>query len=58
MLEFKMVSGQVITVLVNEPEKMIGHIYEKFGSNEFLKFNNLNSIINLSNVESIGIVNE
>lgn len=58
MLEFKMISGKVLKVPVKDPEKMIGHIYETFGANKFLKFNNRDLIINLANVESVGVVNE
>lgn len=53
MLEFRMVSGQVIKILVSNPQSELEKIYNGSQGSGLIKFDNNATIINIGNVESI-----
>lgn len=53
MLEFKMISGKVITILVANPQSELENIYNGSQGSGLIKFDNNATIINIGNVESI-----
>lgn len=53
MLEFRMISGKVITILVANPQSELEKIYNGCQGSGLIKFDNNSIIINIGNVESI-----
>ena len=56
MLEFKMVSEQVIKIKVGNPQSELEKIYNGSKGNGLIKFNDDAIIINIGNIESIKVV--
>lgn len=55
MLEFKMVSGKVITIPFDNPQSELEKIYNGSHGGGLIKFDD-DRIINIGNVESIRVV--
>lgn len=56
MLEFKMVSGQVIKIKVGDPKSELEKIYNGSHGGGLIKFDMDSVIINIGNIESIKVV--
>ena len=53
MLEFKMISGKVITILVANPQYELEKIYNGSKGSGLIKLDNDSIIINIGNVGSV-----
>lgn len=58
MLEFKMVSGQVINIRVGNPQSELENIYKASNGSGLIKFDVDRVIINIGNIESIKVVDD
>mgnify|MGYP003365249429 CR=1 FL=1 len=56
MLEFRMVSGQVIKIEVGDPKSELEKIYNGSKGAGLIKFDVDSVIINIGNIESIKVV--
>ena len=56
MLEFKMISGQVIKIKVGNPQSELEKIYNGSQGDGLIKFDVDSVIINIGNIESIKVV--